>query len=214
MGSKTTKRAVLIGTALILYILWLALGTLSEYYPIKNYPPAQYGSILLFGDSLATTSGVGFTNILEKRLDISIMTRIIATGTLHSNTEYVAREIVQQKPRIVIFCFSDNNEVGNLAQAQYQGDLRTVIADAQQSGAVTLLLGASRIHPNAQQEDILMQLARETHSIIVPNILLFVENNQHYWDNNALNAGGNLRVADMIAPTLEGLTFNTVKQPQ
>ena len=72
MNSVAVKKVLVIGIFFIAYVLWQAIGTLSEYYPIYNYPPLHKGPIILFGDALAATSSIGFVGILEKRLDLQI----------------------------------------------------------------------------------------------------------------------------------------------
>ena len=62
MTSAAVKKTLLIGVLFIAYVFWQALGTLSQYYPITNYPPKHAGPVVLFGDRFSV-SHTGFVSI-------------------------------------------------------------------------------------------------------------------------------------------------------
>lgn len=207
MNSASVKKVFVVGIFLIMYILWQALGTLSEYYPINNYPPAHDGPILLFGDALATTSDIGYVGILEKRLGVNIEVVGYASSTIESTAREAAQSIVKRRPSVVIFSFGDVSDKTQWSSARHIDDLRRMIRAAQNEGAVTVLMGARREKPGGEGEREIKKLARETRSIAAVNILSTIADKPEYWDGNVPNTEGYLRIADLVAPTLEGLTF-------
>ena len=207
MNSVAVKKVLVIGIFFIAYVLWQAIGTLSEYYSIYNYPPLHKGPIILFGDALAATSSIGFVGILEKRLDLQIEIESSASSTIESTARDAPARIRERKPSVVIFCFSDISGQTQLDDARSALDLREMIRAAQNEGAVTVILGAAREPDGGEHGLIIKRLARETHSLTVLNILSTITDNPKYWDKNMPNANGNMRIADIVAPLLEGLTF-------
>ncbi len=207
MNGGAVKKVLVVGIFFIAYVLWQAVGTLSEYYPIHNYPPAHKGPIVLFGDALTVASSTSFVGILEKRLGIEIEVESTATSTLQSAASVVPARILERRPGAVIFCFSDTNDRTQWNDTHYVEDLRGMIHAAQKEGAVTVLLGARREGAGSEHERIIKKLARETGSITVVNILSTIADDPRYWSNDLPNMEGNIRIADIVAPALEGLSF-------
>ena len=210
MNNVGVKKILVIGIFFIIYVLWQAVGTLSEYYPIYNYPPLHKGPIILFGDALVATSSISFVSILEKRLDLQIEIESSASSTIESTARDAPARILERKPSVVIFCFSDISGQTQLDDARSTLDLRGMIRAAQKEGAVTVLLGARREKAGGEHERRIKQFARETHSITILNILSTIAENPKYWDKNMPNAEGHMRIADVVAPLLEGLSFGII----
>lgn len=206
MKSGAIKKALLIAILLIAYILWQAIGTLSEYYPINNYPPPHRGEMTFLGDGLSQKNNHGFVSLLSKRLAVPINDRSIASTSMHEAKIEIEKIIKATQPSVVILCYknTDRSEEGVRV---YLADLRELTLAAQKEGAVTVLLGAERGDTNKIYEKSIKRLARETRSIVVPNILTTIDSNARFWNGDIPNDEGELRIADLIAPSLEGLTI-------
>ncbi len=214
MKSTAVKKVFVIGIFLIVYVLWQAIGSLSEYYPIYNYPPLHKGPIIFLGDTLAATSSIGFVGVLEKRLNLQIEIESSASRTMESAASDTVALILERKPSAVIFCYSGINGRALWDDSRSTDYLREMIRAAQHEGAVTVLLGAERETSGGKHERIIKQFARETHSFTALNILSTITDNPKYWDKNMPNAEGNMRIADVLAPTLEGITFSMTDMQQ
>ena len=206
MKSGAIKKALLIAILLIVYILWQAIGTLSEYYPINNYPPPHKGEMTFLGDGLSQKNERGFISLLSKRLAVPMSDRSIASTSLREAKTEIENTIKAVQPSVVIFCYknTDRSEEGMRA---YLADLRELVLIAQKEGAVTVLLGAERGDTNKAYEKSIKKVARETRSIVVPNILTTIDSNEKFWSGDIPNDEGGLRIADLIAPSLESLTI-------
>ena len=113
----------------------------------------------------------------------------------------------------MILCYknTDRSEEGVRV---YLADLRELTLAAQKEGAVTVLLGAERGDTNKTYEKSIKRLARETRGIVVPNILTTIDSNARFWNGDIPNDEGELRIADLIAPSLEGLTIGIAQSTQ
>ena len=207
MGNATTKKVLFVGVLIICYMLWQAAVAVIEYYPITNYPPHFRGPVVLFGDDIITPGEEGLASVLGKRLDIEIEDRSATSTHVSGAQSMVNHDLATLHPNVVIFCFRDNGH------DIYFQDLRKLVGAAQQEGAVVVLLGATTEKDRVPYEHRMLRLARETGALAVANILSQTAGDPSYWSGPVPNAKGNLRIADLVAPTLEGLSVGSSQDP-
>ena len=205
MKGETLKKILLIGALLIIFILWQAVKTISEYYPITNYPPTHKGQIMFLGNQFCAQGVEGFVSILSQRLGVPINDQSSSTSSIDLMGTSLTEKLNQLEPSVVIFCFAPEDSSGKTEA--YFTALRTMIISAQKHGVVTVLLGANRETRDSSYNKHIGQIARATGSLTVPNILEPIALDAKYWNEQQPNNSGNLKIADFVAPTLEGLVM-------
>jgi lysophospholipase L1-like esterase len=189
-----------------------------ENYPIINFPP-KGRVIVALGDSLtegvgATSKATGYIGILEERLLITITNKGVRGDTTEDALKRLDRDVLSENPDIVIILLGGNDYLKKIPEQQTFENLHTIITRIQEKGAVVILLGVRGGLVGDKFADDFEKLAEETGSLFVPNILEDIIGNPKLMsDAIHPNDSGYLKVADKIAPTLEGL-IRAAQPPQ
>ena len=184
------------------------IGMIRAQYTVVNFPP-HGKNVVAFGDSLTEGVGAsspehGYVGALSARLG----TPIINKGVSGDTTEMaLARidEVTALSPDIVLLFLGGNDILRKLPEAETLAHLRTIIDTLQGKGATVILIGFKGILGDAYH-DAYSDLARETGCLFVPDALDGVLGEAEFMaDEVHPNDAGYLRVADRIAPVLEGV---------
>jgi len=114
------------------------------------------GTILVFGDSLASAYGIagrrGWVALLEERLkrerlDYRVVNASISGETTRGGLSRFAKVLAEHKPALVILELGGNDGLRGLPVAEMKNNLGAMIGEAQKAGARVLLVG-TRMPPN------------------------------------------------------------------
>ncbi len=205
-------KQVFIFIAIVLgIVLWRGASELFQYYPIVNFPPKGQ-VVLALGDSI--TSGVGasakeknYIGLLEKRLSVQIINRGVSGATSKDILISADNIISEIHPNIVILLIGGNDILQQVLPQETLNNVREVIRIAQKHGAVVFLIGIQK-----QQNDAygvgFEKIAHELGAVYVPDILEGIFGNSEFmYDEVHPNDKGYLKIADKIAPQLEGIIY-------
>ncbi len=200
---------VLMGLVLI-GAVWQIVTLFAGHYPITNYPP-KGTSITALGDSLTTGVGAsdishGYISVLEKRLDVHIANKGVSGDTTADAAKRLQKDVLDEHPHIVIILLGGNDYLKQIPQEETFRNLRSIIERTQGVGASVILVGVrgGLLHDKLDKD--FKKLAKETGSLFVPNALDGILDDPTLMaDQVHPNDAGYLKIADKIAPTLEGL---------
>lgn len=160
----------------VLLVLWrLIAGPPVNNWPIVNEYPSG-SAIIAFGDSL--TVGVGVDEALNypSRLSAMIGRDIVNAGvnghTTRDGLNRLERDVLSQDPRVVLLCLGGNDMLRRQPKDHQFENLRTMIGEIQETGALVVLLGIDGIALlGGGYDDDYRELARDTGCVFVPNIM-------------------------------------------
>ena len=200
------KKLSIIGGAIFVVIILFFVFKDSSI--IKNYPPQQ-GPIVAFGDSLVfgygATPGNDFVSILSRKIGEPIINLGVSGDTTAGGLERV-NEVVSEKPRITLVLLGGNDFLRKVDRAQSFNNLRLIISRIQDSGSIVVLLGVRGGLLINSADGLYEDLAKETHSAYVPDVLngLFADS-RYMFDGMHPNDRGYAKIADKIYPILSKL---------
>ena len=211
MKQQTLIKALTITGFFVVLGIWQIWNVLSEHYPIVNFPP-KGDTIVALGDSLtvgvgASSPEMGFVPILEERLGITIINKGMSGDT---TTRALLRldEVLALHPDIVMILLGGNDYLQKVPQEETFKNLRSIIKQIQGGGSTVLLVGIQGGLLNDKFEKDFSVLAKETGSLFVPNVLDHIIGDPKLMSDQVHpNDAGYLRIADKIAPTLEGIVL-------
>lgn len=191
--------------ALILVVISLVIF-LPRNEKIKNYPPKD-GPIVAFGDSLVAGNGSTLGNDFVSLLSTKIGEPIINLGIPGDTTAGgLARidSLLEENPRVVILLLGGNDFIRKVAREETFSNLRAIINKIQASGSVVVLLGVRGGLLADNADNMFKDLAKETGSAYVPNVLsgLFADS-RYMSDAIHPNDAGYIRVADKVYEVLK-----------
>lgn len=209
--SETRNILVLVGLVLI-GVLWQIISLFVGQYPIINYPP-KGTTIVALGDSLTLGVGAsdaehGYVSVLAKRLNVSIVNKGVNGDTTEDAAKRLQKDVLDLHPNIVLILLGGNDYLKQVPEAETFRNLRSMIERTQESGATILLIGVrgGLLHDKFDKE--FTTLAKDTGSLFVPNALDgILDDPKLMSDQVHPNDAGYLKIADKIAPALEGLVL-------
>lgn len=211
--SSTNTRKLLVFIALILLgALWQIITLFADNYPLTNYPP-RGTAIVALGDSLTVGVGAsspehGYIPILAKRLNINIINKGVSGDTTADAMKRLDNDVLGEHPNIVLILLGGNDYLKQVPQEETFRNLRTIITRIQHSGATVLLVGVRGGLFHDKFDPDFQKLAKDTGSLFVPNILEGIIGEPALMSDDVHpNDAGYLKMADKIAPTLEGLVL-------
>lgn len=208
-SSETRNIFVLVGLILI-GAIWQIISLFTSQYPITNYPP-KGTTIVALGDSLtlgvgASDTAHGYISVLEKRLNVSIMNKGVNGDTTENAAKRLQKDVLDLHPNIVLIFLGGNDYLKQVPEAETFRNLRSIIERTQGSGATILLVGVRGGLLRDKFDTEFSTLAKDTGSLFVPNALGgILDDPKLMSDQVHPNDAGYLKIADKIAPTLEGL---------
>jgi lysophospholipase L1-like esterase len=212
MNAKSIHKFLVIVGVLAIALIWQTMGGFSKQYPITNFPP-KGTNIIALGDSLTVGVGAsskekGYVSILEQRFNITIQNEAISGDTTHGALARLERDVLSKQPDIVMILLGSNDYLRQEPIRETFKNLHAIITSIQKKGAVVILIGArGGILGDTFKEDF-TTLAHSTGSAFVPGVLDdILGNTKLMTDEIHPNDAGYLKMADKIAPTLEGIVL-------
>lgn len=207
-SSDIRKPLVLVGLILI-GAIWQIISLFTSQYPITNYPP-KGTTIVALGDSLTVGVGAstehGYIPVLEERLNVSIINKGVSGDTTEEAAKRLQKDVLDLHPNIVLVFLGGNDYLKQVPETETFRNLQSIILRTQRAGATVLLVGVRGGLLRDQFDKNFEQLAKNTGSLFVPNALDgILDNPKLMSDQVHPNDAGYLKIADKIAPTLEGL---------
>lgn len=202
---KEVKKAIgIVGVVAVFVVLWWFFFA---GYEIVNDPPRN-DTIVAFGDSLVfgtgATQGNDFVSVLSRKIGKPIINLGVPGDT---TTQGLARisDVLEEKPGIVLVLLGGNDYLRKVPPEQTIVQLRTIITTLQKDGALVVLLGVRGgiLHDGFSRP--FAQLAEETGSLYVSDVLEGLIGNMTYMSdgvhpNDAGYATIAERVYKVIAP--------------
>jgi lysophospholipase L1-like esterase len=193
------------------------ISVLREQYTVINFPP-HGRTVVAFGDSLTAGVGAsspdrGYVADLSTRLDTPIVNKGVSGDTTEQGLARVA-EVTALSPDVVILFLGGNDLLRKVPTADTIANMRTIITTLQQHGAVVIVVSIQGLIGNGLDTEY-KALARATGCLFVPDALGGVLGTPSLMsDEIHPNDAGYQRVADRIAPILEGaLAFAPAPAP-
>ncbi len=155
-------------------ILFLLIRMFLPQAPALRNPSPDGENIICFGDSL--TYGIGASPGMDYPAQLSgmISLPVINAGRPGDTTaDALARledDVLSRSPRIVLITLGGNDFKNRLPRNKAFENLRQIIGKIQDQGALVVIGGIKIPLWGAELEKEYRQLARETGSLIVPNI--------------------------------------------
>lgn len=212
MKSLDTRKILVLAGFVLIGVLWQVITLFAGHYPITNYPP-KGTTIVALGDSLTVGVGAsdtahGYISILAKRLNITIANKGVSGDTTADAEKRLQRDVLDEHPNIVLILLGGNDYLKQVPQEETFRNLRSIIERTQKTGATVLLIGVrgGLLHDKFDKD--FEKLAKDTGSLFVPNALNEILGDPKLMSDQVHpNDDGYLKIADKIAPTLEGLVL-------
>lgn len=212
MKWSNIHRFLIVIGVLAIGMIWQTMSTLSEQYPLTNFPP-KGRNIVALGDSLTVGVGAsqnqgGYISILEQRFNITIINKGISGNTTGDALSRLDGDVLSYHPDIVIIFLGSNDYLRQEPRKNTFENLHTIIKRVQEKGAVVILLGARGGALSDTFAKDFAALARSTGSAFVPGVLDGIFGNTKLMtDEVHPNDAGYLKMADKIAPIFEGIVL-------
>ncbi len=213
MKPEGKKKLFLVIGVIFIFFVYQIFSLYGGQYPIVNFPP-KGPIIVAFGDSLtegvgATTPQNGYVGVLERRLGITVVNRGVSGNTTADALARIDRDITPLHPNIVIVLLGGNDYLKKIPQEETFANISQIIKKVQSQGAVVLLLGVRGGLLHDKFADDFKALAKETGSLYVPNVLDGIFGDSKLMsDEIHPNDAGYMKIADKIAPILDGIVLS------
>lgn len=178
-------------------------------YAVKN-SSSSGETIIAFGDSLVegvgSTDGMNFVALLSDRLNIPIINAGKSGDTTSTALARINEDVISKNPKIVLVLLGGNDFLKRVPKRDMLENLERIIGMVHERGAAVILLGVRGGLITDTFESDLQDLARETGSAYVPNVLDGLLGNAQYMDDPIHpNNAGYAIIAERVYPVLEGL---------
>lgn len=214
MKSEGNKKLYLIASGIFIFFIYQVVSLYGGQYPIVNFP-AKGETIVALGDSLTLGVGAsapenGYIGVLERRLGITIVNRGVSGNTTADALLRIDTDITPLHPDIVMILLGGNDYLKKIPQQETFANLSRIIKKLQSEGAVVLLLGVRGGLLHDKWRDDFHTLAKNTGSLYVPDVLEGIFGNIKLMSDEVHpNDAGYMKMADKIAPTLDGIVLSS-----
>ncbi len=198
---------VLIAILLVLVAgaAWFMLPDTGPDYTITNENPTGENVIAL-GDSLTAGIGAppgsGYVGYLEQFANVEIINAGVSGDTTRGALARLQRDVLDRNPKIVLVALGGNDVLRKIPEDETFGNLRLIITQTQQAGALVILIGFD-FPLKSSYERRYAELAEELGCPFVPDVMDDVFNNRELMaDSVHPNARGYRVMAERIAPVL------------
>lgn len=188
--------------------------------PAGSIPASAVLRVVFLGDSLTAGLGLGeaeaFPALLGERLGREgLPVKVVNAGVSGDTTAGGLRRVdwvLGQRPDVVVVGLGGNDMLRGLPPEDTEANLRGILVRCREAGAATVLLGM-RANPTlgpdyaARFDPLYGRLAKELSVPLVPFLLEGVAGvgTLNQADGIHPTAEGHRRVAELVAPTLEGV---------
>lgn len=205
-----SRRVVLLAIVVLCGLIAALWVRRTYYYPITNRH-AGGDVIVALGDSLTYGTGAdrpqAWPAVIQQRYGISIVNRGVPGDTTADALQRLDKDVLALAPRIVVVLLGGNDMLQQAPREQMFANLRRIITEIQESGAMVLLVGLNGFPFDNGMGSEYARLARETGCAYVPNILRGIFTNAKLKsDQIHPNAAGYEIMADRIYHGLKPLT--------
>lgn len=209
-----SRRAIITILALFALVATIVL-LLPQRAMVKNFPP--HGStVVVLGDSIAAGVGAsasekGFVSVLSARLNTPIVNAGKSGDTTADGLARFETDVLAHDPDIVVIELGGNDHLKRVPPEQTFENLGALVAQAQAKGAVVIVLGIRGGLFADGFDDRFEALAETCGCVFVPDILSGI-----FGDGRSMadavhpNDRGHEKIADKVAPVLEGILVSVV----
>lgn len=194
------------GTIILLLagILWWYFS--SNDWPVKNYPSAKNGPVLLFGDSLAAGEGATAGNTPGEQLGRLVGTDILNYGVPGDTTEDGLARLpgaLAENPKVALVLLGGNDFLKKIPREKVFHNLEKIVTAFQSRGSIVLVLGVRSGIIGGGADEEYESLAKRTGAVYVEDVLSGVFAHADLMSDaihpNDLGYG---KIAERIAPIL------------
>lgn len=164
--------------------------------------------MVALGDSLTYGTGAqrgeDWPSLISRRCNCAIINKGVPGETTAEAYERLESDVLALDPKLVIVGLGGNDILRQLPREQMFENLRLIIKEIQDSGAIVVVLGLNGFPLGGGLASGYSQLARDTGSVYVPNILGGILTNPDLKsDQFHPNAAGYEVMADKIYGKIE-----------
>lgn len=205
------KKVVVVLVIIVAVALWEGFGGLFFSYPMVNYPP-RGPRVMVWGDSLSIGVGAstpihGYVGVLSDRLTLNLVNKAGKGETTKDALLHAEQDLSEVRPDIVLIFLGGNDLLQGVTPQETFTNLRALIDKAHAQKAVVYLIGFQK-HPDDVYAKNFAALARDSGSLYTADIFGGVSADATAMaDEVHPNDRGYLKMADKIAPDLEGLVL-------
>ncbi|MDB5188095.1 MAG: putative lipase, GDSL-type [Candidatus Kaiserbacteria bacterium] len=203
------KRTCIVAGTIMIVVIAGVYFVFPRNSKITNYPTAQTGPIVAFGDSLVygtgSTQGHDFVSVLSQKVQQPI-TNMGRPGD--TTAQGIARipEVQALHPRIVILLLGGNDYLQRVPMDTTFANLKTIISTFQKEGIIVVLLGVRGGVLVDHFASPFADLASQTKSAYVSDVLDgLIGHKDLMSDEVHPNDIGYARIADKVYPVLKSV---------
>lgn len=204
-----SSRMIIVLVSLALFAAALVL-LVSNGPTLRNFPPSGR-SVAILGDSIAAGVGAstpekGFVSLVAQRLGVPIANSGRSGDTTEDGLARIDADVLAHDPDIVVIELGGNDHLKRVPVAQTFANLDLLISRAQEKGAMVVVLGIRGGLFGDGFDDAFDALSERCGCIVVPDILDGIFGDGRYMaDPVHPNDRGHEKIADKVAPVLEGI---------
>ncbi|HEX7708850.1 MAG TPA: arylesterase [Thermoanaerobaculia bacterium] len=167
-------------------------------------------NVIAFGDSL--TAGVGapagedYASRVSETIGVPILNAGVSGDTTEAALARLEDDVLSQSPRIVVVGLGGNDFLRRVDIATTEANLRRIVRESQQAGAMVVLLGFRFPSFGASYESMYERIAKEEGALLVDDLLDGILSNPSLRsDEIHPNAAGYAIMAERVSGPLRSL---------
>ncbi|MFP4336884.1 MAG: arylesterase [Halothece sp.] len=214
------KNLKFIALALLMFGVIFLTNCQQRLNNITNLYSGSGTQIIAFGDSI--TSGYGleaiqaYPSLLSEILGYPVLNRGINGDTTSSGLARLKSDVLEKDPWLVIVGLGGNDYLRKVPIAETEANLREIITQIQQEGAIVVLLGMNVSIFTKGFKELYENISQNTGSYLIPDVLKGILDDPKYRQSDLIhpNADGQKRLAKRIAESLKPLLEKATLSPQ
>jgi acyl-CoA thioesterase I len=167
--SPGVTAAVALALILLIWVLWP-----SPYANVTNLD-SRGSAIIAFGDSLTAgygaSAGEDYPTKLSTRTGVTVVNAGVSGDTTESARARLERDVLAHDPRIVIIGLGGNDYLRSVPITVTEENLRAIIRETQDAGAMVVLLGFTFPSLNANYGAMYERVAKEEGCLLIAGTL-------------------------------------------
>lgn len=157
---------------LAILLVWLLFP--SKYSRVRNLQ-SNGTNIIAFGDSLTAGYGAGlgedYPSGLAKAIGRDVINAGVSGDTTDSALARIDADVLQRSPRIVIVGLGGNDFLRGAPITSTEANLRAIVKQIQQSGAMVVILGFNFPSLTASYGKMYKRVASDEGCLLIPDLL-------------------------------------------